>query len=55
MTSGASRNLELEYVEGHLKVVRSKLVKNYLHVPPYKGIAIPGQPDRQVSCWLGLT
>lgn len=52
MTSGASRNVDLRYdgETGDLEVVRTKVIKNYLHVPPYKGIAIPGQPKRQVSC-----
>ncbi|KAJ4390307.1 hypothetical protein N0V85_007357 [Neurospora sp. IMI 360204] len=50
MTSGASRNVDLRYdgETGDLEVVRTKVIKNYLHVPPYKGIAIPGQPKRQL-------
>lgn len=51
MTSGASRNVDLRYdgETGDLEVVRTKVIKNYLDIPPYKGIAIPGQPKRQVS------
>ncbi|KAL0468109.1 S-adenosyl-L-methionine-dependent methyltransferase [Neurospora intermedia] len=50
MTSGASRNVDLRYdgETGDLEVVRTKVIKNYLHVPPYKGIAIPGQSKRQL-------
>ncbi|KAK1773796.1 S-adenosyl-L-methionine-dependent methyltransferase [Copromyces sp. CBS 386.78] len=50
MTSGASRNVDLRYdgETGDLEVVRTRVVKDYLHVPPYRGIAIPGQPKRQL-------
>ncbi len=53
-TSGASRNIDLRYdpVTGDLVVERSLVIKEYMHVPPAMGIAVPGQPVKQVSSTL---
>ncbi|GAB1319722.1 S-adenosyl-L-methionine-dependent methyltransferase [Madurella fahalii] len=49
-TSGASRNVELQPnpVTGELEVVRTKIIKDYMYVPPAMGIAVAGQPVKQV-------
>ena len=49
-TNNASRHIEIDYdpATSERRVVMSRLVKDYLHVPPAKGIAIPGQPAAQV-------
>ncbi|KAL8365481.1 hypothetical protein RB595_004342 [Gaeumannomyces hyphopodioides] len=48
-TSNAAKNLELKFDEttGDLQVVRTKIIRDYLFVPPMKGIALPGQPAKQ--------
>ncbi|KAL8397258.1 hypothetical protein RB594_004105 [Gaeumannomyces avenae] len=48
-TSNAAKNLELKFDEatGDLQVVRTKIIRDYLFVPPMKGIALPGQPVKQ--------
>ncbi|KAH6613630.1 S-adenosyl-L-methionine-dependent methyltransferase [Chaetomium sp. MPI-SDFR-AT-0129] len=49
-TSNASRIVEVSYnpMTGDQEIVRGKLVKEYMSVPPAKGIAIPGQPTKQL-------
>lgn len=49
-TSGASRNVELRFnrTTGDLEVERTKIIKNYMSVPPAVDIALPGQPVKQV-------
>ncbi|KAL8335218.1 hypothetical protein RB598_009423 [Gaeumannomyces tritici] len=48
-TSNAAKNLELKFdgATGDLQVVRTKIIRDYLFVPPMKGIALPGQPVKQ--------
>lgn len=50
-TSNASRQIDVRYdpATGECEVVRGKLIKEYMSVPPAMGIAIPGQPEKQVS------
>jgi hypothetical protein len=31
-------------------VDRAKVIRQYLHIPPYRGVAIWGQPAEQVCC-----
>ncbi|KAK0733078.1 S-adenosyl-L-methionine-dependent methyltransferase [Lasiosphaeria miniovina] len=49
-TSGASRNIDLRFdpATGELGVVRAKVVRDYLFVPPAKGVAFVDQPERQL-------
>ncbi|KAK3291542.1 S-adenosyl-L-methionine-dependent methyltransferase [Chaetomium fimeti] len=49
-TSNATRSIEVGYspVTGECEIVRGKLIKEYMSVPPAVGIAIPGQPVKQV-------
>ena len=50
-TSGAARNIEVNFdpVSGDCEVVRSKVVKEYMSVPPAMGIAVPSQSVKSVS------
>jgi hypothetical protein len=50
-TSGAARNIEVNFnpVTGECEVVRSKVVKEYMSVPPAMGIAVPSQSVKSVS------
>jgi len=49
-TNNATRQIECDYdKEGNIRVVLSKVIKDYLFVPPYKGWALPNQPRKQVS------
>ena len=50
-TNGASRNIEVKFnpETGDKEVILSRVVKEYLHVPPAKGIAVVGQPEPQAS------
>ncbi|KAL1842420.1 hypothetical protein VTJ49DRAFT_5268 [Mycothermus thermophilus] len=50
VTSNASRHIEVRNnpETGNLEVIRSKIITEYLSVPPYRGIAVPGQPEKQV-------
>ncbi len=51
-TSNAARKIDVDFdrVEtGNAQVTLSKVIKDYLFVPPYKGWALPGQPRKQVS------
>jgi len=50
-TSGASRNIDVRYrpETGEMETDRTMVVRNYLSVPPAKGIAVPGQPQKQVG------
>lgn len=50
-TSGAARNIDVRFdpVTGECKVVRTKVIEEYMSVPPAMGIAVPGQPVKQVS------
>ncbi|KAM7191623.1 S-adenosyl-L-methionine-dependent methyltransferase [Naviculisporaceae sp. PSN 640] len=49
-TSDASRSVSQHFnlQTGELETVRSVIVREYLNVPPAKGIAIPGQPVKQL-------
>ncbi|KAK1755381.1 S-adenosyl-L-methionine-dependent methyltransferase [Echria macrotheca] len=48
-TNNATRKIEIDFdPEGNTRVVRSKVIKEYLHVPPFRGWAIPGQPRMQL-------
>ena len=49
-TSNATRSIEVGYdpATGECKVVRAKVIKEYLFVPPAMGIAVVGQPAKQV-------
>ncbi|KAK1832017.1 ribosomal protein L11 methyltransferase [Podospora conica] len=49
-TSNASRNIEIKDnpVTGEFEVIRSKVITEYLHVAPYKGIATADQPEKQI-------
>ncbi|KAH6842318.1 S-adenosyl-L-methionine-dependent methyltransferase [Chaetomium sp. MPI-CAGE-AT-0009] len=50
VTSNASRNVEVTYspVTGECEITRSRIIKEYMSVPPAVGIAIPGQPVKQI-------
>ena len=50
-TSNATRKIEIDFDRetGKTQVTRSKVIKDYLFVPPYKGWALPGQPRMQVG------
>ncbi len=50
-TSGASKNIEVRYDPntGDCVVERTLVIKDYMEVPPALGIAVPGQPEKQVS------
>lgn len=50
-TSNATRNIELGFnpSTGECEVVRSKVIKEYMSVPPAMGIAVLGQPEKQVG------
>ncbi|KAM7197574.1 S-adenosyl-L-methionine-dependent methyltransferase [Rhypophila sp. PSN 637] len=49
-TSDASRSVTQHYNHstGEQETVRSVIVREYLNVPPAKGIALPGQPEKQL-------
>ena len=49
-TSGAATSLDVRYdpVTGDRQVVRGKVIREYMSVPPAMGIAVPGQPVKQV-------
>lgn len=50
-TSGANRHIVIvednEHNEATANVVRSKVVTKYLHVSPWRGVAMYGQPEQQ--------
>ncbi|KAL2265231.1 hypothetical protein VTJ83DRAFT_6331 [Remersonia thermophila] len=50
VTSNAARHVEVRNnpETGNLEVIRSKIIREYMSVPPYMGIAVPGQPEKQV-------
>ncbi|KAL2145609.1 hypothetical protein VTI28DRAFT_6667 [Corynascus sepedonium] len=49
-TSNAARNIEVRFdpVTGDLEVIRGKIIREYMSVPPTLGIAVPGQPEKQL-------
>ncbi|KAH6656275.1 S-adenosyl-L-methionine-dependent methyltransferase [Truncatella angustata] len=51
-TSRATRQIEVsEYdsdITGKARTVRAKVIRDYLHIPPYRGVALYGQPAPQV-------
>jgi hypothetical protein len=49
-TSNAARNIEVRFdpVTGECEVIRGKIIREYMSVPPAMGIAVPGQPVKQV-------
>ncbi|KAL2257195.1 hypothetical protein VTK26DRAFT_523 [Humicola hyalothermophila] len=49
-TSNATGNIEIGYnpATGEREIVRGKLIKEYMFVPPAVGIAVPGQPAKQL-------
>ncbi len=50
-TSGASKNIEVRFdpATGDRVVERTLVIRDYMDVPPALGIAVPGQPEKQVS------
>lgn len=50
MTSNASRSIEIAFdpETGGTKVIRTKVIKDYLSVPPFMGWALPNQAKKQV-------
>jgi hypothetical protein len=54
VTSNASRHLEVRNnpETGELEIIRGKIIREYMSVPPYKGVAVPGQPQKQVGSSL---
>ena len=50
-TSKAARNVEVRNnpETGEFEVLRSIVVREYMNVAPYKGVAVVGQPEKQVS------
>ncbi|KAJ4294671.1 hypothetical protein N0V88_004901 [Collariella sp. IMI 366227] len=44
---GGCKALDLATVTGDCEVIRTKIVKDYMHVAPAMGIAVPGQPKKQ--------
>jgi hypothetical protein len=51
VTNNAERNITVRYdpVTGEQEIIRGRFIKEYMSVPPAMGIAIPGQPEKQVS------
>ncbi len=48
-TSGATPGVEIfDQAAAEPKVVRTQIIKDYLNVPSWMGIALPGQPELQV-------
>ncbi|KAK4240092.1 ribosomal protein L11 methyltransferase [Achaetomium macrosporum] len=49
-TSGAAISIEKRFspVTGEEEITRSKVIKEYMFVPPAKGIAVDGQPAKQL-------
>ncbi|KAK4096349.1 S-adenosyl-L-methionine-dependent methyltransferase [Parathielavia hyrcaniae] len=49
-TSNAERVITVGYnpATGNEEIVRGKLIKEYMSVPPAMGIAVPGQPEKQL-------
>ena len=49
-TCRADRNVTISTNEttGRREVIRTQIVKDYLHVPPWKGTAFENQPEPQV-------
>jgi hypothetical protein len=50
-TSGAAISIQKRFspVTGEEEITRSKIITEYMSVPPAKGIAVDGQPAKQVS------
>ncbi|KAK4448645.1 S-adenosyl-L-methionine-dependent methyltransferase [Podospora aff. communis PSN243] len=47
-TNNAARKIEIDFdKDGKTRVTRSKVITEYLSVPPYKGWALPDQPKMQ--------
>ncbi|KAL7911877.1 S-adenosyl-L-methionine-dependent methyltransferase [Trichoderma velutinum] len=48
-TSTYSRNIEITFdpLTGEQHIIRGKIIKEYLHVKPSKGVFIVGQPEKQ--------
>ncbi|PNP59290.1 hypothetical protein THARTR1_01036 [Trichoderma harzianum] len=48
-TSTYSRNIEIAFdpLTGEQHIIRSKVIKEYLHVKPSKGVFVVGQPTKQ--------
>ncbi|KAK6065899.1 methyltransferase type 11 [Seiridium cupressi] len=57
-TSRATRLIEVDDNDSSstagLKVTRGKVIREYMHVPPYRGVASYGQPAQQVSSIQGF-
>ena len=56
-TSGASKNIQVRYdpATGEQVVERTLVIKEYMDVLPALGIAVPGQPEKQVSDVQGIS
>lgn len=56
-TAGVTRQIEIDTNDGTTwhapKIVLGKVIRQYLDVPPYKGVAGYGQPAQQVSTRQG--
>jgi len=52
-SSGASRHMEVgeNQTTGRLEATHSMNISRYLHIPPTKGEALPGQPCVQVRTY----
>ncbi|KAI1419332.1 S-adenosyl-L-methionine-dependent methyltransferase [Xylaria sp. FL1777] len=50
ITSGARRSIQIvdSGPDGYIEIIREKTIEKYLDVPPYYGVALHGQPARQV-------
>ncbi|KAK4182451.1 S-adenosyl-L-methionine-dependent methyltransferase [Podospora australis] len=50
VTSNAAKSVSISFnpETGEQQVIRGRLVTEYLDVPPFKGIAVPGQPVKQM-------
>ncbi|KAK0620588.1 hypothetical protein B0T14DRAFT_497090 [Immersiella caudata] len=57
ITSNAAKSITIDYdpVMGEKRVVLGKLVTQYLDVKPAKGVAVVGQPEKQVGAVLPST
>ena len=51
-TNNSTRQIEIDEdpVTGEYRVIRSRVVRDYMDVKAYKGLAMPGQPTPQVRC-----
>jgi len=52
-----SRGLEVQFDRetGERQIIRTMTLRDYLHVPPFKGQAVQGQPRSQVRLFFSFS